>query len=100
MFINKEPKPKGQYSVMFINIENQLKEQSSLVFINKLPKIRQKFQIRGTSLKPTNILIAAGAITKNNALDMKFHKPSGQGNPYVRFEYGLLKNCIHTRGQF
>ena len=53
-----------------------------------------------TSLKPINVFIATGAITKTRTLVATFHKPAGGGaNPYVRFGYGPLKICYHTWGK-
>ena len=69
------------------------------MFMNQSPTIHQKCQIWGTSLKPINILMSTGEITKTGNLDTTFHKPAEEENPYVRFGYGSLKICNHTQGQ-
>ena len=52
-----------------------------------------------TSLKPVNVLMAKVAITKTGTLATILHKPVGEANKYVRFGYGLLKNCNNTQWQ-
>ena len=40
-----------------------------------------------------------GEITRTGTLATTFHKPVGEENWYVRFGYGPMKICNHTRGQ-
>ena len=50
-------------------------------------------------MKPINVLIAKGTITKSGTLAMIFHKPVVEENPYIWFGYGPLIIYHHTRGQ-
>ena len=40
-----------------------------------------------------------GEITKHSTPATTFHEPTGEEIPWVHFEYGPLKTCLHTRGQ-
>ena len=50
-------------------------------------------------MKPINLLMATGEITKTGTLGMAFHKPTGEENPYVQFGYSPLKNFNHNLRQ-
>ena len=50
-------------------------------------------------MKPINVIMVTGAITKTSTLATNFHNPVGGSNPYVRFGYGPLAICYHTQGQ-
>ena len=47
-------------------------------------------------MKPINVFIAIGAITKTGTLATTFNKPAGEANPYVWFGYAPLKIYNHT----
>ena len=66
------------------------------MFINQFPTIHQNIQTRGTSLKPINVLIATGDITKTGTLVTTLHKPAGESNLYVRFGYVPLTISNHN----
>ena len=53
----------------------------------------------GTSLKPINVFIATGAITKTDTLATTFHNTAKEANMYVRFGYVALKIWYHSQGQ-
>ena len=42
-------------------------------------------------LNPINVLMMTGEITKTSTLAKPFHKPVGEANPYVWFEYNPQK---------
>ena len=50
-------------------------------------------------MNPSSLLIAAGAMTKNDTLDTTFYRPTGEANMYIWFGYGPLIICNHTCGQ-
>ena len=68
-------------------------------FIQHLPTKLQTWLTRGTALKPINVLMKTGTITKTGTIDTTFHKPAGEANMYVRFGYSPLKVFYHTQGQ-
>ena len=51
------------------------------------------------ALKPINVLMMTGEITKNATLTTTFHKLTGEENLYVWFGYFPLNICYHNRGQ-
>ena len=46
-----------------------------------------------------NVLIVTGEIIKTGTIDMTFHKPAREANPYIRLGYIPLNICNHTQGQ-
>ena len=65
-----------------------------------LPTKLQTLINSGTDLKPINIFMATGKITKTGTLATTFHRSTGEANPYVRFGYGPMTIFDHTRGNF
>ena len=50
-------------------------------------------------MKPINVLMTKGKITKPRTLTTTLHKLTGEANLYVRFGYGPLTIFEHTQGQ-
>ena len=50
-------------------------------------------------MKPINILIATGEMTKNVTIAEALHKPEREANQYDRFGYESMTIFYHTWGQ-
>ena len=48
-------------------------------------------------MKPIDVLIAAGEITKTGTLTTTYNKLTEGSNPYDQFGYGPLTICKHTQ---
>ena len=64
-----------------------------------LPTQLQTWITWATALKPINVLMTTGEITKTVTLTTDFHKYSGESNQHVRFGYIPLPIWLHNLGQ-
>ena len=61
---------------------------------------RKLEEIGMIALKPINVLITKGEISKTGTLAMNLQKPAGEANEYVQFGYGPLKISNTPKDKF